>query len=917
MSQEKYTAQSATIKELLSEPEARAFLDKMAPGMAESPMMNYINAAPIGTLMDSMPDKRNLFQALLDLANRREISVEVQDPKKIPPRINDAEEFLYDIDDVDGKMYMLNHGFSGCLVVRFTKEMDESVYGSVICDGKELPRGQIKKIDVAGGMQMFGIPVRTVCIDYDHEYILHAEGFVDTDGNQMKPQDITVKTLPKPEINPAYAEHDAVALQAAEEGIVLLKNEGNVLPLAPDCEIEVEGAGQFRLGAVGAGKINPRYYMNLKRALEECSDFRVKEQADTGIIVISRASGENYDNNARKGEFYLTDAEEEKVKEMTARCSQVVAVINSGYPMDLRWTQKYGVKAVLWCGFPGMLGGKALVEILDGRVNPSGKLPDTWSLDYFDIPSSANFYLPKDGEEALSADCPYFVDTFYEEDLYVGYRYFETFKKPVAYSFGFGLSYTKFSITAHYKEGKVRAAVQNTGDRAGKEVVQIYVQIPEGKLEQPDKRLVGFVKTKCLEPGETQELEIGIPEKNLASFDTDRACWILESGLYTFYAGNCVNSVENCGTECLEGEKVISQSENLMKLPVDMEVLSKKNPAFPSGLRSGLKKEYQELTPKTERRHDTKIDSAKADIPMEEKSPAAKLAAQLSIEELARFSVCASHGWGMHENGEAGRIYRLEGRNLPRYGVADGNNGVKVNHPNIGMPCSNTVCATWNVEIPYEAGRVIAEEAKEHGISMILAPAMNIHRNPLNGRHPEYFSEDPYLAGIMAGHQSKGLEENGVSSSMKHVIANNCEASRKRNHSFITERALREIYLKVFEYAISVHKPDSIMTAYNACNGCYTAEDEELIQGIFRKEFGFDGFVMTDWNSYDTADVARAVRAGNCWMTPGTTDDTYVRPIIEGVQKGQIEEERLRSNVEHILEIVLKRKGQSQKEQEE
>ena len=910
MSQGKYTAQSSTIKEILTEPAARKFLERMAPGMADSPMMNYINAAPIGTLMDNMPDKRDLFQALLDLANGREISVEVQDPKKIPPRINESEEFVYDIDDVDGKMYMLDHGFSGCLVVRFTKEMDESVYGNVTCEGRELPKGLIKKIDVAGGIQMFGIPVRTVCTEYGSEYTLHLEGFMDTDGNQMKPQDITVKTLPKPEIDPAYAKHDAAALQAAEEGIVLLKNEGDVLPLASDCEIEVEGTDQFRLAAVGAGKINPRYYMNLKRALEECSDFRVKDQADTGIVVISRASGENYDNNAVKGEFYLTDEEEEKIKEMTSRCSQVVAVTNSGYPMDLRWTKKYDVKAVLWCGFPGMLGGKALVEILDGRINPSGKLPDTWSLDYFDIPSSANFYLPKDGEGALSADSPYFVDTFYEEDLYVGYRYFETFKKPVAYPFGFGLSYTDFSITARYEEDRVKAAVTNVGDRAGKEVVQIYVQIPEGKLEQPDKRLVGFAKTRCLEPGETQELEIEIPKKNLSSFDTKRACWILEPGVYTFYSGNCVNSVENCGVYSLEEEKVIFQSENLMKLPVQMEVLSKKNPAFPAGLRSGIKKEYQELTPKAERRHYTESDLAKEDRPKKTKNSAAWLAEELSIGELARFSVCASHGWGMHETGEAGRIYRLEGRNLPRYAVADGNNGVNVNRPNIGMPCSNTICATWNVEIPYEAGRVIAEEAKENGISMILAPAMNIHRNPLNGRHPEYFSEDPYLAGIMAGHQSKGLEENGVSSSMKHVIANNCEASRKRNHSFITERALREIYLKVFEYAISVHKPDSIMTAYNACNGCYTAEDEELLQGIFRKEFGFDGFVMTDWNSYDTADVAAAVGAGNCWMTPGTTDDTYVRPIIEGVKNGQIEEARLRSNVQHILEVVLRRNGQ-------
>ena len=246
---------------------------------------------------------------------------------------------------------------------------------------------------------------------------------------------------------------------------------------------------------------------------------------------------------------------------------------------------------------------------------------------------------------------------------------------------------------------------------------------------------------------------------------------------------------------------------------------------------------------------------------------------------------------------------------MPYFAVADGNNGVNINKLNIGMPCSNIVCATFNTNLAYEVGRVIAEEAKENNIQMILAPAMNIHRNPLNGRHPEYFSEDPYLAGIMPGHQSKGLEDNGVSSCTKHAVANNCESARKRNHSIMTERALREIYLKVFEVAISVHKPDSMMTAYNAVNGVYTAEDEEMIQGVFRSEFGFDGFVMTDWNSYHTADVVSAIQAGNCWITPGSTDNTYVTPIINGVKEGKIDIERLRSNVRYMLRIVQKRTG--------
>lgn len=919
---------SSTLKELLESPGVPPFLEKYAPGFSDNPAIAYVMDMPMERLVGGMPDQANLFKALVDAANGEEVTYVPQDPKKIAPRLSGgatgggtSEEVPYDVDDVDGKMYMLDHRFSGCIVLRFSKEMREDVYGSVTYEGKELKRGVIAQVDVAGGMQMFGVYVRDVCTDYDKTYTLHVEGFEDTDGNKMEPTDVVVHTLPKPEVDPAYEAHDAVALEAAREGIVLLKNEGNVLPLAPNLEVEVVGAGDFRVGAVGAGKINPRYSMGLKRALEERSGFVVKEGARAGIFVISRASGENYDNNALKGEYYLTDEEEAQLKSMTERCEKVVVVVNSGYPIDMRWVEKYQVPAVIWCGFPGMLGGQALVEILDGRVNPSGKLADTWSLDYFDIPSSANFYRAAEGEQALSADCGLFVDTFYEEDIYVGYRYFETFEKPVAFAFGHGLSYTTFSIEAELVSdgtgagsaepgvsggdgvfAMVRAKVKNTGGRAGKEVVQVYARIPDGKLEQPAKRLVGFAKTKELASGETQELEIVITEKSMASFDTERASWIIEAGTYAFFVGN---AVDVCGECNVEEERVLLVSENLMKLPVEMELLSKKNPGFPKGLKSGLKREYTCLTPKAERKHYPETEWNMAEADEERANEAARLAATLSVRELARLSVCASHGWGMHETGEAGRIYRLEGRDLPRYAVADGNNGVNINKPNIGMPCSNTVCSTWNANLAFEVGRVIGEEAKENDIRMILAPAMNIHRNPLNGRHPEYFSEDPLLGGIMAGNQCKGLHAAGVDSSMKHTVANNAESSRKRNHSFISERALREIYLKIFEYAIGVQEPTSIMTGYNACNGCFTAEDEEMIQGIFHKEFGFDGYVMTDWNSYDTADVASAVRAGNCWMTPGTTDDTYVQPIIDGVESGYIEESRLRKNVCRILEAIL------------
>ena len=813
-----------------------------------------------------------------------------------PELLKVEEDITYDIDDVDGKMFMLDHSFSGCLVLSARKKLDERITGKVFYGEKEIGTCIVKCVVSAGGAQFVGLPVRSILTDYDTDYVIRVEGLADIEGNVMSPQKIRIHTNAKTYADPVYAEHDAVALTAAEEGMVLLKNENAVLPLRADEKIRLVGAELFRVTTVGAGRINPRYTYRLERAVKECSSFRVDGQADTALVVISRASGENYDNNAVPGEFYLSEEEREMIAGLRKECKRLVAIINSGYPMDLRWLEEYAVDAAVWCGFSGMLGCKALVEILDGRVNPSGKLPDTWSLDYTDIPASRNFYQPVRPEEALGADVEDYIDTCYQEDIYVGYRYFETFDVPVAYPFGFGLSYTSFSIRAELAGMAVRAQVTNTGDRPGKEVVQVYAQIPEGTLEQPAKRLVAFAKTRLLAPGETEELVLSFSEKELESFDVSDACWKLTAGEYHVFTGNSVKNVVLTGSIVFTEDKVLRQSEHYMVCPVDMPLLSKKNPDQKLGFRTGIKEGVRELEPVCARRHFKEPVREEKDFVDE-----------LSVWELARLNVCGSHGWGMHELGEAGRLYRLERRDLPVFRVSDGNSGVNVNRPNIGMPSSNLVCATWDRDLTCRIASVIAKEAKENGINMILAPAMNIHRNPLCGRHPEYFSEDPYLSGIMAGYFCKGLEDNGISGCVKHVIANNSESTRKRNHSLIPERALREIYLKTFEVALSVHKPDSIMTAYNGCNGCFTAQDEELIQGIFRGEFGFTGYVMTDWNSYDTVDPAAAVAAGNCWLTPGTEDDTFVSPIVEGVKRGTIELERLRANVRYLLRVVQRR----------
>ncbi len=243
---------------------------------------------------------------------------------------------------------------------------------------------------------------------------------------------------------------------------------------------------------------------------------------------------------------------------------------------------------------------------------------------------------------------------------------------------------------------------------------------------------------------------------------------------------------------------------------------------------------------------------------------------------------------------------------MKHFYTADGNTTLRMHKRKTGFPCSNMVCASFNREMSYIVGRVIAQEAYEEKIHIIEAPGMNIHRNPLCGRHPEYFSEDPYLCGIMAGHFAKGLQDNKIGACLKHVIANNNEISRYRTNSVMNERTLREIYARCFEVAMSVEMPDCIMTAYNAMNDCYTGMDEELMQGIFREEFGFTGYIVTDWDSYRTCDPVKAVAAGNCWLTPGTKDDTYTKPIVDGVKNEIVDIDRLRDNVKHHVAIMIK-----------
>ena len=277
----------------------------------------------------------------------------------------------------------------------------------------------------------------------------------------------------------------------------------------------------------------------------------------------------------------------------------------------------------------------------------------------------------------------------------------------------------------------------------------------------------------------------------------------------------------------------------------------------------------------------------------------------MSTDELCKLNVCGGADWYMPwQSGAAGKTAVIRKYKMPKVMVSDGNTGLNLKKRNIGFPSSCTVAASFNKELAYQIGKTIAEESREHGIGMNLGPAMNIHRNILNGRHPEYFSEDPCLGGIMAGFHGKGLEENGCGCTYKHLFCNSSDTSRKASHSIVSERALREIYFKVFEVAVDVYQPSGIMTSYNAVNGIYPAENAEILQTLLREEWGLDSLIMTDWGTYDTVDPVEMVKAGNCWLTEG--GGKYVRILQKAVKEGKLSRAVLEHNVRYVVKTILK-----------
>ena len=843
------------------------------------------------------------------------------------------------LEQIEGKY----SAFAKChyaLPVRLKKPLAKDGYGKVFVDGIQISRGKTFFMDTVIKMHMMLIPVGDVAREFDREYTLRFEGFKGEDGRLFPPQSMKFRTLPRKQRDFRYLEHDMVALRAALEGMVLLKNEGGVLPLGRDAKLNVFGAAQYMLrnSATGAGLINPRWQADFHQAVREHSRFLIneevsglyerltdavptaeelegaKKQSDIALIFLSRTSGEFLDNKPIRGGYYLTDDEEAMIAAVSAVFEKTIAIINTGYPIDMRWMEKYNIKAALYTGFAGMMAGYALVELLDGRETPSGHLTDTWALDYYDYPSSANFMNYQEGDE-VPGEKSHGVRLFYEEDIYLGYRYFDTFQKPVQYSFGHGLSYTDFTCEVSAcagNESGVSATVEvkNAGKVKGKDVLQLYVGAPDGKLEKPRRVLVDFAKTAELRPGERAELVLGADSRAFASYDEASSSYVLEEGEYTLWLGESLDRAVQIGSFEIPETRTLKTVTPVACPVEEFHRMSKAEPFVNHDSRTvslderfPVKAERKAFRPaplKCTGRKKVSFAELKANPALLD-----DFAAQLSNDELCRLNVSTGADWYMPwGKGTAGGTPKMTKYGLPAIRVSDGNTGLNIVKPNIGFPSSCTVAASFSKELAREVGRVIGEESKENGIAVNLGPGMNLHRNILCGRHPEYFSEDPLLAGVMAGNHAKGIESAGTMATYKHLFCNNSETSRKGSHSIVSERALRELYFRTFEIALSIQKPGCLMTSYNALNGIYPTESAEILQTLVRGEWGFDGLIMTDWCSYDTIDPVEIVKAGTDWLTEGGPQ--YVRILKKAVKDGTLPVETLRDNAKTVVAWILK-----------
>lgn len=800
-------------------------------------------------------------------------------------------------------------------------------------------------------------------------------------------------------------EHLARMRELAPECMVLLKKDGR-FPLAKAGEIALYGSGARCTvkGGTGSGDVNSRFYVTVEQGLREAgftvtSDIwlngydavraeakkkfiaDIKAQArkqhkmailvgmgavmpepeyalpldaagDTALYVLARNSGEGNDRKPAPGDMCLTETEIRDILAANAKYENFMLVLNVGGVVDLSPVKD--VKNILILSQLGAVTGQALADVVLGKAAPSGKLTTTWSA-WEDYAAIGNFADPD--------------DTDYKEGVYVGYRYFDSVGKAPMYPFGFGLGYADFAVDAPAAEIRgtqvtVRADVTNIGTHPGKEVVQVYVSAPWGKLDQPYQTLAGFAKTGILNPGERETVTVSFCMEEIAGYDMTTAAYILEKGSYIVRVGS--SSRDTIPAAVLE-------------LPETVSVRCVSHVGGEPGFADWKPRRGEEALPDVPV---LAVDPAAFaalswPVPAQVSPRAKEITAALTDEQAAR--VCVGHfsdkggiasvigSASVKVPGAAGETCgTIDG--VPGLVMADGPAGLRLtqqyfigkNGPEgigsgmpagfedyfgpviqfiLGMgkkkpkgeirdqyctaiPIGTALAQSWNTELCEVCGRVVGEEMERFGVHLWLAPAFNIHRSPLCGRNFEYYSEDPLICGKIAAAITRGVQSKpGRGTTIKHFCCNNQETERYTCSSNLSERALREIYIRGFEICIREANPAAVMTSYNLLNGIHTSEREDLMKTLIREEWGYDGLIMTDWviglmgakGKYRMAKAAPTVKAGNDVFMPGGPGD--YRELLAALQGKDpnfaITRKEIDYCAEHVIDLALRMGGKS------
>ena len=783
-----------------------------------------------------------------------------------------------------------------------------------------------------------------------------------------------------------------ISRRAAAESIALLKNEG-LLPFTANMRLALFGAGARHTikGGTGSGDVNERNAVTIEEGLiragfsivstDWLSDYDARYQkarldwrdlilgdgseeamahffenytthpffmpdgrplceedlagADAAVYVVSRIAGEGADRTLKPGDYYLTAQESADLQYLNAHGLPTVLVVNAGGPVQIAETAALPcVRAVLFIAQPGQEGGNALADILAGKVCPSGKLTSTWARSFEDCPNAGTFsHLSGDTSKEL-----------YSEDIYVGYRYFDTFGVKPLYGFGYGLSYTSFEISdIRVKELQITVSVTNTGKCAGKETVQVYLSCPQGRLKKEYRRLAAFSKTPLLAPGECTELALEVPAKQLASYDEQASAWVIEAGSYGIWIGNSLETAVLAAAWDVERDVILERTAHICPLQEQLTVLTP--PEVPQSDTSGIIHVRLPEDLLCVACPAAPLPS-KAAVELAERLPARDLI-PLLMGEISR-GQGALGAAGIRVPGSAGETSSayLESLGLAAAVMADGPAGLRLTqayevdpetgtvydpgflasierglfaqpeiHPGTetwhqfctAFPAGTLLAQSFDPALLEEVGRAAAEEMEEFHVAWWLAPGMNIHRNPLCGRNFEYYSEDPFLSGKLAAAITRGVQSlPGVGTTIKHFACNNQEDNRIGSDSIVSERALREIYLRGFEIAVKESQPMCIMTSYNLVNGVHAANNYDLCTTVARQEWGFQGVIMSDWTTTlpEAGSIPHlCVKAGNDLIMPGMESD--LSEITAAYENGSLTDEDIRSCAARLIHVIL------------